>query len=50
MIFGDLDEERSEVARLLSRGEAKPLKEKLKVDPSVFYLQEKPPESRNRSG
>jgi Fe-S-cluster-containing dehydrogenase component len=50
MIFGDLDEKQSEVTRLLSRGEAKPLRENLKVDPSVFYLQEKPPESRNRSG
>ena len=41
MIFGDLDDEQSKIARLLSRGEAKPLRENLKVDPSVLYLQEK---------
>jgi Fe-S-cluster-containing dehydrogenase component len=50
MIFGDLDEEQSELARLLSQPEAKPLREDLKIDPSVFYFQAKPAENRNRSG
>lgn len=50
MIFGDLDDGQSELARLLSRPEAKPLREDLKIDPSVFYLHEKPVENRNRSG
>jgi len=42
MIFGDLEEEGSEVARLHVRGEAKPLKEHLKLNPSVVYIEEKP--------
>ncbi|MBI2988328.1 MAG: 4Fe-4S dicluster domain-containing protein [Deltaproteobacteria bacterium] len=39
MIFGDLDEPQGDLAQLVSRGEAKPLREDLKADPSVFYLQ-----------
>lgn len=50
MIFGDLDDEQSKVAQLLASAEAKPLKENLKVDPAVFYLQEKPAENKNRAG
>jgi len=43
MVFGDLDEEGSEVSRLQARGEARPLKEHLKLDPSVIYLEKKLP-------
>ncbi len=41
LIFGDLDDDQSRIAQLLSTGEAKALRENLKVDPAVFYLQEK---------
>lgn len=41
LIFGDIDDDQSKIAQLLSRGEAKPLRENLKVDSAVFYLQEK---------
>ncbi len=41
LIFGDLVEEQSDVARLFSHAEAKPLRENLKLDPAVFYLEEK---------
>jgi Fe-S-cluster-containing dehydrogenase component len=50
MIFGDLDDKQSELNRLLSTGEAKPLKDNLKVDPSVFYLREKPLDNGSASG
>jgi molybdopterin-containing oxidoreductase family iron-sulfur binding subunit len=50
MIFGDLDDKQSELNRLLSTGEAKPLKDNLKVDPSVFYLREKPVDNGSASG
>lgn len=43
MIFGDLDDDRSNVTQLQSGGKAKALKEHLKLDPSVVYIEEKPP-------
>ena len=49
LIFGDIDNDQSKIAQLLSRGEAKPLRENLKVDPSVFYLQEKSRANGNSS-
>lgn len=42
MIFGDLHESESEVARLVSSAEAKPLRGDLDVDPSVFYVNPAP--------
>ena len=38
IVFGDLDERESKLARLVSGGVAEPLNPELKVDPSVFYL------------
>ncbi|MBI2360178.1 MAG: 4Fe-4S dicluster domain-containing protein [Deltaproteobacteria bacterium] len=38
MVFGDLHEPQSELARLVASAKAKPLREDLKVDPSVFYI------------
>lgn len=38
MVFGDLHETESELTQLVSSAEAKPLREDLKVDPSVFYV------------
>ena len=38
MVFGDLHEPGSELAQLVSSAEAKPLREDLKVVPSVFYV------------
>ncbi len=46
MIFGDADEEQSKLRRVLFQPEAKPLREDLKIDPSVFYLQQESAESR----
>lgn len=48
LVFGDVDEKQSDVARMVAQGVAKPLRENLKLDPSVFYLEEQPAE--NRSG
>jgi molybdopterin-containing oxidoreductase family iron-sulfur binding subunit len=38
MIFGDLDDEQSDLAQLVSRAKAKLLREDLDLDPSVFYV------------
>ena len=38
MLFGDLDERAGDLAQLVSRGQAKPLREDLKSDLSVFYI------------
>jgi len=38
IVFGDLEERESNLARLVSGGDAEPLKSELKADPSVFYL------------
>jgi len=44
MVFGDLEERESDLARLVFGGDAEPLEAELKVDPSVFYLKRKSPE------
>ncbi len=41
MIFGDLEKGESNLARLVSRGDAQALNPEFKVDPSVFYLRGK---------
>jgi molybdopterin-containing oxidoreductase family iron-sulfur binding subunit len=38
MIFGDLEDRGGDCAGLVTRGVAEPLKEELRVDPSVFYV------------
>jgi molybdopterin-containing oxidoreductase family iron-sulfur binding subunit len=38
IVFGDLDERESKLARLVSSGAAEPLNPELKAEPSVFYL------------
>jgi len=42
MIFGDLNQPGSEVARLVSTGDAQPLRGDLKLDFSVFYIKKNP--------
>ncbi len=37
LIFGDLDDPKSEISRILARGEAGPLKKSFKTRPRVFY-------------
>ncbi|MDP2952657.1 MAG: 4Fe-4S dicluster domain-containing protein [Chloroflexota bacterium] len=41
MVFGDLDQETSDLARLVTGGNAEPLSEALEVNPSVFYVKER---------
>ena len=38
IVFGDIEERESSLARLVSGGNAEPLNSELKADPSVFYL------------
>ena len=42
MIFGDLNQPGSEVARLVSTGDAQPLRGDLKLDFFVFYIKKNP--------
>jgi len=40
MLFGDNDDPNSPVSKLVSHGRTRDLKEELKVDPSVVYIQD----------
>lgn len=38
LIFGDLEDQGSNLAELVARGAARPLSDQIEVDPSVFYI------------
>src|SRR3990172_2483802 len=49
MLFGDLDEPASDLVELVSSKEAKALRDDLKLDPSVFYINKSPAEAENET-
>lgn len=49
MLFGDLDEPASDLVQLVSSKEAKALRDDLKLDPSVFYVNKSPAEAENET-